>query len=383
MKVLLLIDTLEIGGAETSMAAIFDRFERTEVVVCHLYPGDRLRPRYEAAGVRVLSLGLSGRWAIREGLRRATRVVEAERPDLLAAVLFRSGLVARLLARRTGLPLVDSLVNDSYGKVRFRSLRRAHRLKLHALRLVDRLTARWVTHFVAVSTVVARSNRRALGLPAERVTVVYRGRDAGRFVPASEERRAQARRRLGIGPEQPVLLNTARLLARKGQRELVEAMPAVLRELPGARLLIAGEGPERQALEARIEQLGLGGSVTLLGPREDIPELLAAADLFIFPSHYEGHGGALVEAMLAGLPLVVADTPVHRESIEPGVSGILVPMADPQALARAAVDLLLNPDRARALGRHARAEALERFDLGRIAASHEELYHRIAAGRRP
>jgi glycosyltransferase involved in cell wall biosynthesis len=382
VKVLALIDSLEVGGAETSLAAIFDRFEDTEVVVCHLYPGDRLRPRYEAAGVRVVSLDLAGRYAFRAAVRRVADLVAAERPDLLLSVLYRSGLVARWTARRTGLPLVDSFVNDSYTPVRYGGMPPLRRAKLLATQIFDRLTSRWATHFVAVSEHVAGTNRRALGVPAERTTVIYRGRDPEDYRPARPERRTALRRDLGLGEDERVILNTARLLDRKGQHELIAAMPEVVRAHPRAHLLIAGEGPERAALERAVADFGLDDRVTLLGTRQDVPDLLAAADLFVTPSHYEGHGGSLIEAMLAGLPIVATDTPPHRESIEPGVTGLAVPLRDPAALSAAIVRLLDHPERAREMGAAAREAARVRFDVAEIARLHEALYRRVTERHR-
>lgn len=379
MKVLALIDSLEVGGAETSLAAIFERFDETEVVVCHLYPGDRLRPRFEAAGARVVSLDLAGRYAFRAAVRRVADLVEAERPDLLLSVLYRSGLVARWTARRTGLPLIDSFVNDSYAPIRYGGLSPIRRAKLLAVQIVDRLTAGWATHFVAVSEHVARTNRRALGVPAERTTVIHRGRDPELYRPASPERRTALRGDLGLGEDERVILNIARLLDRKGQHELIAAMPEIVRAQPRARLLIAGEGPERAALERAVADLGLDGRVTLLGTRQDVPDLLAAADVFVTPSHYEGHGGSLIEAMLAGLPIVATDTPPHRESMEPGVTGLAVPLRDPAALAAAIVSLLDDPERTREMSAAAREAARARFDVAEIARRHEALYRRVVA----
>lgn len=382
MKVLALIDSLEMGGAETSLAAIFERLEHTEVVVCHLYPGDRLRPRYEAAGVRVVSLDLAGRYAFRAAAGRVADLVEAERPDLLLSVLYRSGLVARWTARRTGLPLVDSFVNDSYSSVRYGGLPPIRRAKLLATQLADRLTAGWATHFVAVSEHVARTNRRALGVAAERTTVIHRGRDPELYRAAPPERRTALRRDLGLGEDERVILNIARLRDRKGQHDLIAAMPEILRIHPRARLLIAGEGPERPALEHAVSEIGLKDRVALLGTREDVPALLTVADLFVTPSHYEGHGGSLIEAMLAGLPIVASDTPPHRESIEPGVTGLAVPLRDPAALAAAIVSLLDDPDLAHELGAAAREAARARFDIAAIARRHEALYRRVVEHHR-
>ena len=174
-----------------------------------------------------------------------------------------------------------------------------------------------------------------------------------------------------------MLLNVGRLVLAKNQAELIRAMPAILREFPRSHLLIAGEGPERRALEETISELGLSASVHLLGNRSDIPELLRLADVFVFPSLYEGHPGALVEAMFASLPIVASDIPVHRETLLDGAVGDLAPLGNPAAFAKRVVALLRNGAHADNLGACARQSALQRFDISHIAAQHEQLYQTL------
>lgn len=378
MKILSVIDTLEIGGAEVSLLEIYRRFQDTEVVVCQLYPGDALAASYRAAGVRVVALGLTGKYAFRKAVRRLDEVVREERPDLLLATLFRAGVVTRWIARRTGLPLVDAFVNDSYSPHRWRTSSLSGKLKLLTVQLLDRATARRSTGFTAVSATVRDSNCRALNVPPERVTVIHRGRDPEVFQPLDDQHRDALRSDLGVEPHQPLLLNVARLLPRKGQAELVQAMPRILARQPSTVLLLAGEGEGRSRLEAQIREASLGEHVRLLGNRNDVPRLLAAADVFVFPSHYEGHAGALVEAMMAGRPIVATDTGVHRESVTDRETARLVPVGAPEALAGAVCEVLDDPELARRLGTGAREVAVDRFHIDHLAARHEALYREMA-----
>lgn len=376
MKVLHVLDTLETGGSEMSTLEIARKFRHTEVLVAHLYPGRRLRPRFEAAGLRVISLDLPGRYAPFRGVSALVDLIRRDQPDVLHSSLFRASLLARWAARRTGLPLVESLVGDPYATSRRRAFSSIRRWKLRGLWLLDAATARWVTRFVPVSQTLAERYQQTLGISPERMTVIHRGRDPERYAPASAERRADLRRRFGIGDE-PLLIQTARLLPHKGQTELVEAFAAVVRRVPESRLWLAGEGPQRPVLERIVRQRGLDRA-RLLGNRMDVPNLLAIADLFAFPSHLEGHPGALIEAMLTGLPIVASDIPMHRETLEPGHSGILTPLRDPPALAAAMLRLLRDRPTAERLGREARRVACERFSIETIAARHEALYREVA-----
>jgi glycosyltransferase involved in cell wall biosynthesis len=149
-------------------------------------------------------------------------------------------------------------------------------------------------------------------------------------------------------------------------------------------LLIAGRaGAATAAVEARIAALPaeVRDRVRLLGHRDDVPELLAAADVFAFPSHYEGLGGSLLEAMALALPIVASDLPAISEVVEVGATGVLTPPRDPAALAAAIDGLLADPAGAAAMGARGRDRFLERFTAERTAGAMVDLYERVAGGR--
>jgi HAD superfamily hydrolase (TIGR01549 family) len=375
LRVLYLIDTLEVGGAERSLLDILSRTEGVAATVCHLYPGASLRSDYEAAGIRVIGLDLPGRYGFRAALSRLLPLVRQGDFDLICGLLARAGVVARVLGRLTGTPVIGHFVNDSYGPLRLSTLPAPARLKLRLWQGLDRLTAPWNQHFVANSRAIADGNRRALGLARDRVSVIYRARDAGVFAPSAPGGRARE--------GGPVLLNVGRLVSQKSQHILLEALLPLRASLPGLRLRIVGDGPLEGTLRARVRALGLDDAVEFLGNRDDVPELLRAADVFVFPSRYEGHPGALVEAMLAGLPVIASDIPVHRETIADGHTGLLVPVDDAAAWADAIRRLADSPHQRAALGRAAREVALRRFDIRQIARQHESLYRRLRAAPRP
>lgn len=372
-RILLVIDSLEVGGAERSLLELGRHFRRFEPLVCHLSPAAALASEFDEAGIRTGSLGLDGRYPFLAGARALARRIRSEKADLVHSMLYTAGITARL-ARRGSRPLVHTWVNEPVAH-RFRGADRRGRRRL--AQWLDARTAFRVTHFLANSKAIAASHRRSLGVAAERVTVLYRGRDPGRFQAPPPETLAALRHGLGVAPEARVLLHVGRLREQKGQEVLLEALPRILGEIPSARLVLAGEGPTRRMLEQRIEALGLSGRVILAGQRDDVPVLLALAEVFAFPSRHEGHPGALVEAMLAGCPIVASDLPVHRETVEDGESALLTPVGDAAALAGAVLHLLHRPDEARALGRAAQATARARFDVRDIARRHEELYEEL------
>lgn len=358
------------------MLAIARHFRETEATVCHVYRGNTLRVEYEAAGIRVVSLDIKAQYGISSAVRAVRSVVHDLKPDLVHANLFRAGLTGRLVGRLEGLPVVSSLVSDSYGAARLAGLSRRMRVKLGAVQAVDAITARWVAHFTANSNAVAHSNSRALRLQRSKVTVIHRGRDPRRFEPGA----AAPARLINGGGEPlsgPIFLNVSRLLPGKGQLELLQAFALVRDCQPAATLVIAGEGPYRSELERECDELELRDHVQLLGYREDVPALLAAADVFVFPSHFEGHSGALVEAMFAQKPIVATGIPENQESVEHAETALLVRPRHPKGLAEAMIRMLDQPEEAKRLAANARKVALERFDIRRIAERHEALYRSV------
>jgi glycosyltransferase involved in cell wall biosynthesis len=175
------------------------------------------------------------------------------------------------------------------------------------------------------------------------------------------------------------LLVAARLSVQKGIDVLLAALPAILAEQPGARLYLAGDGPERQRLEARALSLGVAGAVTFAGDRRDLPRLLAAARALVLPSRSEGAPYAALEAMALGVPVVAAAVGGLPEILEGGAAGRLVPPEDPAALARAVIETLFGGEATAALSTRARELVDTRFSARRMAASTADLYRELVA----
>jgi glycosyltransferase involved in cell wall biosynthesis len=360
VHVLYLIDSLVPGGAERSLAAMAPYLVAggagLEVATLHERSG--VQAELEAAGVPLHSLaGPGGRpgW-----VGRAARLIAGRRPDLVHTTLFEADLAGRVAATLCRVPVVSSLVNVAYGPEQ-QVAGGVDRMKLRAARLLDAATARPVVRFHAVSEHVADVMARRLHLPRSRIQVVPRGRDPELLGRRTPERRARARAELGIGPEAAVVLAAARHEPQKGLDTLIAAIPGVLDRSPRARFLIAGrDGTQTAVLRALAGRLGVEEAVRFLGARPDIPELLCAADVFAFPSRWEGMPGAVLEAMALEAPIVASDVPPVREAVAHGETAWLVPVGQPEALAQGIVHTLEDP--AAAAVRAARAQAS--FQLG-------------------
>jgi glycosyltransferase involved in cell wall biosynthesis len=226
---------------------------------------------------------------------------------------------------------------------------------------------------------VGEAVRQALivneGLPAQRVEVIYNGVDLSRF-DFVEGRRQRARATLELGPEKLAILQVARLDHLKDHGTALKTMRRVVNELPDARLLLVGDGPERGVIENMIGELNLAPQVRLLGTRHDIPELLAAADLFLLTSISEGIPLTLIEAQAAGTPVVSTAVGGVAEIVPPA-HAMLAPAGDDAELARHVLELARHPAQRAQMAEKGRERARALFSEEQMLASYERLYSEL------
>lgn len=233
--------------------------------------------------------------------------------------------------------------------------------------LLERLATAFTRRVVCVCRAVHDSHVRRLPWASRRFVTVANGIASAPHTRPREETRAA----LGLAPGDTLVLTVGSLTRQKAQHVLLEAFAAAAADRPHARLMLAGEGPLRGALEARIAALGLGARVALLGPRGDVADLMDACDVFALTSVREGLSVTLLEAMRAAKPAVVTDIGGSAEAVADGVSGRVVPVGDVPALA-AAFGALLDDAAARAaMGAAARARWAEGFTAERMVRETE------------
>jgi glycosyltransferase involved in cell wall biosynthesis len=382
LKILYVIDSLEAGGAEHDLAESLPRLAaagvRPIVVALRRHhgslEGDVLRQGFD---VRFLDrLGMIGR-----GLA-LRRIIRRETPDLIHTVLFHSDLAGRLAAMGTGVQVLSSLVSTDYSEERF-SVLNTSAARLRIAQSIDGWMARHLTHHLhANSNAVKAAAIRDLGILPERITVIEGGRNPVRLGQPSPERRRQARSNLGFRDEDEILLNVGRQDNAKGQCYLLEATEELARRRPHLFLLVAGRtGDASQNLVRLCQRPGIRGRVHILGDRHDVPDLLAAADLFVFPSVYEGLPNAIIEAMALGLPIVATDIPPHRELLEERRNALLVRPKSSVELTAAIERLLEDRQTALAFGHRSQQIFASRFTLDGCVRRKLELYRALVAQR--
>ena len=244
-----------------------------------------------------------------------------------------------------------------------------------------RLYRPFVTRYVALSRDLEAYLVRQVGIPRERLAQLYNGVDTVRF-PARSEARPPIPGCPFTAPEHWLIGTVGRMAAVKDQPNLARAFVNALATAPQMwaklRLVMVGDGPLREVALRILRDAGVADLAWLPGERIDIPDILRGLDCFVLPSLAEGISNTILEAMACALPVIATDVGGNGELVEAGVTGALVPAADPAALAQALLEYAGAPERARAHGRAGRARVERRFSLQAMILGYQGIYDALA-----
>ena len=359
-------DSAAFGGTERALLQLLGGLDRARwrPVLFHAdVPGAR-QLADEATGLGVPTRAIAAAERPTEGVASIPEIVGALRRE--RATVFhahqtwslscRYGIVAAALARVPARVASAQLFLEMP--------------KLVGIDAQHALLTRSLHRHVAVSRFVAGRLRDRFGVPAERIVVIPNAVEPRSAVAPDARLRAEI-----VGDDHtPLALTVARLDAQKGITHLIDAAPMV----PDVVFAIAGEGPDRAALEARAAERGVSSRIRFLGHRRDVPALLAIADLFVLPSLYEGFPLSVLEAMAAGVPVVATDIGGTNELVS-NETGFPVAPADPRALAEGIRTLLADRDAAARRAATARALVLDTHSAAAMVASMSALYDSLLA----
>lgn len=368
-SVLHVVDSLETGGLERVVTdlAIAQRDRGLPVAVFSLLRTDGFRAQLEAAGIPVISGAKSGTFdretiaAMRRELaRRSVDVVHTHSfvPNYYAAVA--------LLGRRRTVLL--STCHDMGTRLARRRLRMLYRLSLLRTARVAMVGQQVRDRFVSLGVVAS-----------DKACVVRNGIPVERFEPTAQ-RRAQARRLLGLEPHQPVIGSVGRLVELKNQASLIRALRPLIQRHPELKLVLVGDGPMRDALQSLAHEQGVLDRVQFTGARHDVGDLLPAFDVFALPSFTEGLSIALLEACASGLAVMASRVGGNPEIVRDDVTGLLVG-TDDAAIVQALSRLLGDVGLRRRLGQAARDWVLDQASIEQMTRHYAALYQELL-GRR-
>jgi glycosyltransferase involved in cell wall biosynthesis len=372
-----LITALSVGGTEHTLIDLVNGLDRSryDVTIWTIFEQNPLAADLDD-DIRVRSLGAQGVTPSdrNEYVQRARdpfdyvraplrflRAVRAEQPSVLQSFLLYDNVIARIAGTVSPNTTVVT------------GVREVPKSQGIAKALLDRVTTP-LSDLIVSNSMAGAEFAADRGASPERIAVIRNGRRTGAYSDVASN---DLRDELDVSVDGPIVGTVGRLVERKGHRDLLSAWPGIRRRHPDARLLIVGDGPERDSLTRHAAELGCRDSVRFLGVRDDVPELLDLIDLFVFPSHYEGLPGALLEAMAAGLPIVTTPVDGNAELVTNYETGLHVSVRAPSEIEWAVVRLLENPSLSASLGDAAGARARAEFTVDRMVDEFERFYDRL------
>ncbi len=364
MKVLHLIDNLLPGGTQTVLCRLtrnLFQYRVSQAVVCLNRYTSHVIDRIHSSRGKVEAWPP---WQYGSGiaLLRLVRKIRREHIDLVQTQLPYADVLGRIAGRIAGVPVVSAI--------------QGHKSPFE-LRL-GRMTSRWSSAFTVNAERMRRITALGEGVRPESIRLILHGFPAGEYACGD---RTAARGRLGLADGVMAIGSVGRLSPEKGQADLLEAFAEIAGRHREPRLVLVGDGPSRGALEGCIGRHGLADRVSLAGARSDVPELLAAFDLFVLPSRAEGMPNAVLEALDAGIAAVVTTVGGVPDFLQDGRDALLVRPADPQQLARAIESLIDDPERRRSLAEAGRKKVRQWPTPEDTAEAYFALYRELTAGR--
>lgn len=357
------MNAMEIGGAEKFFYDLIKHLDKEKFApqLATVIGGGALENDFRALNIPLHIFG-SRRIRYWSGIKQFYQLYclfKKEKPQIVHTQLFAADLWGRLAAKLAQVPIIITTEqNINYDQSWIREL-------------LKRITYNFADATVAISSAVKRYARYKYKVPKEKISVIPNDVDVAEF-----------EKQLALAPaiKQPrsVILTVGRLVEQKGQKHILEAF-ACLKDKEKYELWLAGEGTLHADLEQLAKHLGIAGQVKFLGSRRDIPTLLKQADLFVFPSLWEGLGIAVLEAAIAKVPIVATAVDGILDIIEDNETGYLVEAGDSEDLQFAMEKMLANPGRAKFMAEAAYQKVKNNFDIKVVVKKYEELYENFAS----
>ena len=384
MKVLHVITTLELGGAQQNTlhtVAHLDRQRFSPVLIAgregllaEEVPGDiktvilptlvrRIRPLLDLRALAAL-YGI---------FRRHLREAGADGPLVVHTHSSKAGILGRAAARLAGVPIVVHSIHGFGFHDRQPMAARTFYI------LLEKLASRWTDHFIAVSRANIEEGVGRGIFSKDRVVLIRSGIEVDAFSGRGLDRKRK-RSSLGARSGEKLVGMVACFKPQKNPLDFIRLAALVKKDMPDTRFVMAGDGELRPAVESAIADAGLGESVALLGWRRDVAEIIPALDVLVLTSLWEGLPRVLPQAMAAARPVVAYRVNGTPEAVADGTSGYLVEPGDYRTAAERVISLLRDPARAAAMGAAGRNKVPE-FSVDAMVRQQEELYERLAGGR--
>ena len=369
IKVLHLITSLEVGGAQHGLLLGLPRFDHDtyEHVICSIMDRMQMAPQFREVGIEVISLGLSRKTDLMVA-QRLSSLLKQQRPDILHTYLLHGNVLGRIVGRLAG---VGAIIGSE------RTIGQARRWGRLATRLTNPLTDAVEVN----SEIGGKAIEKDLGVPHNKVEVVRSGLDLKAF--STSTNREEIRSELLLNDDQHLVVYVGRLRPVKGVEYGIRAFAQALSNQPDMHMALAGEGEQLAYLKNLVKELGITKKITFLGVRNDLPDLLAAADSVLMPSLNEGFPRTAIEAMAAAKPIIATRVGGTPEAIIDDETGILIPSKDIEAMTNAIVNLVGDKELQSRLGTAGRKRAEQNYSVENYVARLDGLYRQLLGIENP
>lgn len=363
MKILFITTHFNTGGITSYILTLGEALVKSGHKVWVASSGGNAVSRLEATGIKHVTINIRTKSEVSYKLWLSfgplNRLIREEGIDIIHVQTRVTQVLGTWLSRAAGVKMLSTC----HGFFKTRWFRKAFPC--------------WGQAVIAISKPVARHLKEDFKVAPDKVHLIANGIDLKRFTAVDDQMRRAARKKWGIA-DTPLIGIIARLSDVKGIDILIKAMPAIIKEIPSAHLLIAGQGPEENALKKLTESLSLTAQIHFKDTIDQTHELLCALDVFVMPSLMEGLGLSVMEAQASGIPVVASRVGGLVDLIEDGKSGYLVPVNDPGALADRIIGVLKGPESSRAMARQARINVERHFSVERMLKQTLEIYEQYS-----
>ena len=368
IRVAVVIDSLKVGGAQRLISAYALNAAGHDLIPIIITLRDDNAPfivnSIRSSGIRLISLSQTSLFDVRR-FRHLVRTLKQERIELVQTHLTYANILGSLAAHSAGIPVIATLHS-----IAVRKGWKAGLLK----RIENFVLKNYATRVLAVGQMVAGANHGNYG--NRKVDIILNGIPKPEFPPLPE--RDRLRREITGDGSESIVITVGRFTHAKGYEDMIEALHLLQQRASRPKLVMVGSGATVETIKSQIDDLALNQSVVLTGEREDVPSLLASSDVYASSSHREGLPLAVLEAMMAGLPVVatsVGDIP----NVVTAETGVVVPPHRPELLADALEDLLKNPKKREAMGQAAYRRAMTEYSVDAWMKKHVALYREVLA----
>src|SRR3989338_3333175 len=366
-KIIHLIQSLDNGGCENMLLRTLPLLSDFEHAIITLKKRGELAGKFENENISVINIQQGGFFDLPAYLRLLKEIKKIN-PDVIITYLFHADKIGRIFLKATTKIKIIPFLRTTYN----------HRNYWPA-RLFEKLTKYFVKNYLANSESVKNFYVENIGVKREKITVIPNGVDVDFYDKI--ERDENLRESLGIRPEETAIICVANLHINKGHKYLLEAFENIYKENNNVKLLIVGDGEEKENLLKQIENYQSKNNILFLGKRNDVPKLLKISDIFVFPTLFEGMSNVIMEAMASGLPIITTNIPENKGLIEDNKTGILVQIKNSAEIKNSLKKIIENQEIRIKIGQNSKEKIQNQFGLNKIAQKFSNTINYLNIGR--